>query len=71
MAKMYPEKPREFDPKSMEGYMFHALEQLPDSYHVFHSFTIVSIVDSTIYESETDFVVFNPRPLPPASWAGA
>lgn len=61
MAKMYPEKPREFDPKSREGYMFQALEQLPDSYRIFHSFTIVSVVDSTVYESETDFVIFNPE----------
>lgn len=61
MAIMYPEKPKEFCAASLEGDMFSALEKLPDSYHVFHSFSIVTQVDGVIYESETDFVVFHPE----------
>ena len=61
MAIMYPEKPKEFCAASLEGEMFNALAKLPDSYHVFHSFSIVTQADGIIYESETDFVVFHPE----------
>lgn len=60
MAVMLPDTPRECTPNSLEELMFNSLNNLPDSYYVFHSFTIVKIVDGTIRESETDFVVFNP-----------
>jgi hypothetical protein len=61
MAIMYPEKPKEFCAASLEGEMFNALAKLPDSYHVFHSFSIVTQANGIIYESETDFVVFHPE----------
>ncbi len=60
MAIMCPEKPREFHPASQEGVMFHALSQLPDSYYVFHSFSIVHMYEEGMNESETDFVIFHP-----------
>lgn len=60
MAYMYPEKPRECTKGSMEEEMFSSLEKLPKEYSVFHSFSIVRIIDDTLYESETDFVVFHP-----------
>lgn len=60
MANMIPAKPRDFTPASMEGVMFDALASLPDDYYVFHSFKIVSVNDNTLYESETDFVIFHP-----------
>ena len=43
MAKMIPDIPKEFDPRSKEGIMFQELSELPDDYYVFHSFEIVSI----------------------------
>lgn len=58
---MYPDKPKKFDVNSQEDIMFNALEKLPDTYYVFHSFSIVNVVDDTIYESETDFVIFHPE----------
>lgn len=61
MAKMYPNIPREFDPKSKEDQIFKALESLPDTYYVFHSFSIVNTSNNTVKESEADFVVFHPR----------
>lgn len=61
MAIMHPEKPASFDPNSHEDLMFEALKALPDEYYVFHSFSIVNVVDSTIYESETDFVIFHAK----------
>ena len=60
MAIMLPEIPRECTPNSLEELMFDSLKRLPDDYYVFHSFTIVNVVDGIINESETDFVVFNP-----------
>lgn len=60
MANMIPAKPRDFTPASMEGVMFDALAALPDDYYVFHSFKIVSVTENTLYESETDFVIFHP-----------
>lgn len=60
MAIMIPETPREFKPESLEGEMFAALETLPDSYYVVHSFKIINVGDDNqIRESETDFVIFN------------
>ena len=59
MAIMYPDKPKEFDPYSGEDLMFEALSKLPQDYYVFHSFSIVNVNDGTVYESETDFVIYN------------
>ena len=59
MAIMIPEKPHEFEPASQEGLMFDALSKLPDDYFVFHSFRITSVENNTLYESETDFIIFN------------
>lgn len=61
MAIMYPEKPHDCDPYSCEDIMFSCLEKLPDTYYVFHSFKIVNVVDDTIYESETDFIILHPE----------
>lgn len=61
MAIMYPNKPREFMKNSKEDIMFEALSKLPDSYYIFHSFSIVNVSDGIIHESETDFVIFNPQ----------
>lgn len=59
MAFMIPDKPRDFQPASQEGLMFEALSSLPDDYYVFHSFRISTVKENKIYESETDFVIFN------------
>ena len=59
MATMLPERPKKFEKYSLEDVMFHALENLPPEYYVFHSFKIVTVKDNTILESETDFVIFN------------
>lgn len=59
MAKMIPSTPKDFAPESLEGVMFHALEQLPDEYYVFHSFRIMTVQDGIVHESETDFVIFS------------
>ena len=61
MAKMFPEKPGEVSEYSKEDILFKALENLPDDYYVFHSFDIVSFRENCIEESETDFVIFNPK----------
>ncbi|MGI6462116.1 MAG: ATP-binding domain-containing protein [Candidatus Scatomorpha sp.] len=61
MAKMIPDMPREFDPKSKEGLMFDELNRLSDEYYVFHSFTILSVSEYAVSESETDFVIFHPQ----------
>lgn len=61
MARMIPDIPREFDPKSQEGLMFAELNSLSDEYYVFHSFSIVTVVGSVVKESETDFVIFHPK----------
>lgn len=61
MAHMIPDTPRDFHPSSLEGTMFAALATLPDDFYVLHSFKVVSIIDGTIGESETDFVVFHPE----------
>jgi len=60
MAIMIPEKPRYFDPKSREDIMFAALEKLPDTYYVVHSFQESKVKsDNSILDAEADFVVFN------------
>ena len=59
MAIMLPDIPHKFDPASMEGNMFDALTTLSDDYYVFHSLSLTTIKDKTVYESETDFVVLN------------
>lgn len=61
MAKMIPDIPREFDPKSQEGLMFEELNNLPEDYYVFHSFSIVTVDGTVVKESETDFVIFHPK----------
>ena len=61
MAKMIPDVPRDFDPKSREGVMFEGLNKLPEDYYVFHSFSIVTVKDNALRESETDFVIFHPK----------
>lgn len=53
--------PKEFDPKSQEGIMFEELNNLPEDYYVFHSFSIVTVKGSVVRESETDFVIFHPK----------
>ena len=59
MAKMIPATPRTFAPESLENIMFDALERLlPENYYVFHSLKIITVVDSVVKESETDFVIF-------------
>lgn len=60
MAKMLPDRPRSFTPGSLEDLMFNALEKLPEDYYIFHSFKLVTVQEGVIYESETDFVIFNP-----------
>lgn len=59
MAITIPEKPRQFDPASLEGSMFDALAQLSDDYYVFHSFRITDVANNVFHESETDFVIYN------------
>ena len=59
MAVMIPEKPNRFHPGSLEDVMFEALKRLPDEYTVFHSFRITKVKGETVYESETDFVIFH------------
>ena len=59
MAIMYPDKPKQFAPNSREDLMFEALSKLPNTYYVFHSFAIVTVRDGMIWESETDFVIYN------------
>lgn len=47
MAKMIPDNPKQFDPKSQEGLMFDELNNLPEDYYVFHSFSIVTVKGSS------------------------
>lgn len=62
MAKMIPEKPRNFAPESLENIMFEALEKrLPENYYVFHSLKIITVDNAVVKESETDFVIFCPE----------
>lgn len=59
MAIMIPERPRSFAPASQEGLMFDALQALPDTWYVFHSFKMVNTGEGVLRESECDFVIFN------------
>lgn len=59
MAIMIPERPRSFTPASQEGLMFDALQSLPDTWYVFHSFKIVNTDGGELQESECDFVLYN------------
>lgn len=62
MAKMLPERPRTFAKGSLEDLMFDALEKkLPHDYYVIHSFKLVTVKDGTVYESETDFIIYHPE----------
>lgn len=58
---MIPDMPRNFAAASLEGLMFDALQKLPNDYYVFHSFRLISVSNNTLYESETDFVIFNQK----------
>lgn len=61
MAKMIPATPRTHATESLENIMFEALEKkLPENYYVFHSLKIITVTDSVVKESETDFVIFCP-----------
>ena len=59
MAIMVPNKPVDIPVGSHEDEMFLALSKLPDDYYVFHSFMIVTNSEGKLFESETDFVIFN------------
>jgi len=59
MAIMIPDVARDYDPASLEGMMFDALEKLPADYYVVHSFKNVYVKDNVLHEGETDFVIFN------------
>ena len=61
MAIMYPDIPHDFPPASREGIMFDCLKNLPEEYYVFHSFKIINVIDSSMFESETDFIIFHPQ----------
>ena len=61
MAIMIPDEPREYTANSLEDEMFEALKSLGDDYYVVHSFKNVYVHDNTLYEGETDFLVFNPN----------
>jgi hypothetical protein len=61
MAIMIPSRPREYDERSKENYIFEALKKLPNDYYVIHSFCITTIIDNVISEGESDFIVFNPQ----------
>lgn len=62
MAIMCPSEIKEFTENSLEDLMYECLKKLPDDYYVFHSFKIVNVNnDNIIYESEADFVIFNPK----------
>lgn len=59
MATMIPKTPNTYDPASLEGLMFAALNLLPDDYYVFHSIRLTALTDNVLKESETDFVIFS------------
>ncbi|MEG0863296.1 MAG: ATP-binding domain-containing protein [Clostridia bacterium] len=61
MARMIPAVPREFDERSREDEMFHALEMLPEDYTVVHSFRVIRVENNVIHESESDFVIIHPE----------
>lgn len=49
---MIPDNPKQFNPKSQEGLMFDELNNLPEDYYVFHSFSIVTVKGSVVRERE-------------------
>ena len=59
MANMIPNTPKKFAPGSLEDVMFKSLEDLPEEYYVFHSFSLLTLDGNTICESETDFVIYS------------
>lgn len=59
MAIMIPEMARDYDPASLEGVMFDALQKLPSEYYVVHSFKNIYVEDNILHEGEVDFVIFN------------
>lgn len=58
---MIPNIPKEHTDESHESEMFEALKLLSDDYYVFHSLRINTVKNNTVYESETDFVIFNAK----------
>ncbi|MEI7884385.1 MAG: NERD domain-containing protein [Clostridia bacterium] len=58
---MIPQKPHHFEKYSLEDIMFDSLKLLSDNYYIFHSFKINKIYQGVLYESETDFIIFNPQ----------
>lgn len=60
MAVMLPDRPKSFDVRSLEDVIFEALTKLSDEYYVFHSFSIATVSNDVLHESETDFVIFHP-----------
>ena len=63
MAIMCPTKPREIEKNSKEDLMFKMLEKLSDSYYVFHSFSIVDVSNSVLYE-DIKFILTQPFLVP-------
>ena len=61
MAQMIPPYPKEFEEASDEGTVFLALKKLPDDYYVFHSVSVTTVDNGTLYEREIDFVVANQK----------
>lgn len=62
MANMIPAKPKEFDERSKEGFVFDSFKKLSDDYYVFHSVTPVGVTnDNEFYEREIDFVIAHKR----------
>lgn len=58
---MIPSIPHDYVPQSREGELFNALKNLSDDYYVFHSLSIVKLIDDEWKEKEIDFVIFNRR----------
>lgn len=59
MAILLPDKPKTLDARSLEDVIFESLKKLDDEYYVFHSFSITNVSKDILYESETDFIIFN------------
>lgn len=59
MAIMLPVRPKEHDVRSLENVIFDSLSRLSDEYIVFHSFSITTVNNDILHESEADFVIFN------------
>lgn len=57
---MIPPTPKEFDPKSDEGFVFDLLKNnLTEDYYVFHSVRPTVVENGVIYEREIDFLIAN------------